>query len=270
MKKSAIFSLLMYSTIFTIEMSAQPISTVAEIYDYEIGDVFHQRFYESVDIYWVERLSGRTVVDKYYSFDGDTLYYDFEGEQMEMGIENPEWVYSTFSYTASYTNLDSLINDGQIDSVSTDPNLYNGRLINYYVNDNYPNTYNRYRYVNGCGRAYHTYNGYGFGYSETELRYYNKGGEEWGNPILLLSTPEGEKESMVRVYPNPAHNFLNVQLPAEEVFQASIINLLGDVVQSISVSTQSARVPVLDLTPGIYFLVLESEKDMISHKFVKD
>lgn len=72
-------------------LHAQPISTVAEIYDYEVGDVFHTRFFEEVDGYEWEKLYSRTIIDKFYSADQDTVFYTTDVIKMERESYPPGW-----------------------------------------------------------------------------------------------------------------------------------------------------------------------------------
>ena len=88
------------------------------------------------------------------------------------------------------TNLFDLVNSGNIDYVSSNPELYNGRIINYYQIDFFEG-WRKYRFVEGCGLAYYDYM-YGAyaGGVHKELLYYYKNGEEWGTPSIAVSTEE--------------------------------------------------------------------------------
>ena len=51
------------------------------------------------------------------------------------------------------------------------------------------------------GRAYLKYSAYSLTLSE--LLYYNKGNEEWGEPIMILGQNQVRHQSPLVIYPNP-------------------------------------------------------------------
>jgi hypothetical protein len=60
-----------------------------------------------------------------------------------------------------------------------------------------------------------------------------------------------------KIYPNPANQFLNIQLPANEIFSASIYNSIG---QLVSVSQNQKKINISNLSEGIYFVGIVSGK----------
>jgi hypothetical protein len=81
-----------------------------------------------------------------------------------------------------------------------------------------------------------------------------------------LSLYSNVKEA-VSVYPNPAVNVINLQMPSVvEIKSATIFNLLG---QEIQVRVTNNQIDVSDLAQGVHILKLETNQGSISRKFVK-
>ena len=104
--------------------------TVAEVYDFEVGDEFHIITTESgqtgasvyVNCWTIHRNTLREVIDKYYSNDNDTLFYTFKitrfGEEYNYNYaqgQRDTIIYKTTYDTQMvfYTNLDAFILEDQ-------------------------------------------------------------------------------------------------------------------------------------------------------------
>lgn len=72
--------------------------------------------------------------------------------------------------------------------------------------------------------------------------------------------------SEVSIYPNPATSVLNVS--AAGYNQVEIINMLGQVVYSYSISN-NAQINVSDLNDGVYFVRLSGANGTTTQKFIK-
>lgn len=70
------------------------------------------------------------------------------------------------------------------------------------------------------------------------------------------------------IYPNPCQNHLFIDTDIEEPYSYKIINAIGNTVQSQSRQTKK-EINTSTLTPGFYLLILETERDIYSKKFVK-
>jgi hypothetical protein len=81
-----------------------------------------------------------------------------------------------------------------------------------------------------------------------------------------LSLYSNVKEA-VSIYPNPAVNVINLQMPSVvEIKSATIFNLLG---QEIEVRVTNNQIDVSDLAQGVHILKLETNQGRSSRKFVK-
>jgi CubicO group peptidase (beta-lactamase class C family) len=74
-------------------------------------------------------------------------------------------------------------------------------------------------------------------------------------------------QTRVRIFPNPANELLNMEINEETtVYSCSIVNSLG---VSVLSGAHYPAIPIADLKPGIYFLLLKTDKGLISKRFVK-
>jgi hypothetical protein len=77
-------------------------------------------------------------------------------------------------------------------------------------------------------------------------------------------------EGRVSVYPNPAHHYVDIN--AEEGITIRSYRLYstdGKLLHSASVEDAPVRVPVANLTDGIYFLEIVCDEGMVTKKIVK-
>lgn len=73
-----------------------------------------------------------------------------------------------------------------------------------------------------------------------------------------------ESDNLVRIYPNPAQNILYIE-SQNTIKKVSVFNLVG---QNL-LNTNEETINVSSLTNGIYLLKIETDKGIISRKFIK-
>ncbi len=79
-----------------------------------------------------------------------------------------------------------------------------------------------------------------------------------------------EPSGGINIFPVPVVDVLNAHLPAEEVYDVSIINNAGQVVSALGKATKgSISFNLSALSPGLYFIRFSSASDMVTHKFLK-
>lgn len=79
------------------------------------------------------------------------------------------------------------------------------------------------------------------------------------------------KSDAFRMYPNPTENFITIQFSSlQKDKEITIYNVTGKVVQEQKVveNTKSARLPLLNLSDGIYFLQVKSESSITTKKLI--
>ncbi len=261
---------------------AQEFPTNGEIYDYEVGDIFHYRNIHAYGEYSPECFDSifknTEVVDKYYSVNYDTVCYQYFTKRLGIYDCDPDTTYAEYYTTSCISQLDSL-RDG--DTVIEDPDVYNGRKIveyAYYYVEGPDETSYSYQWVVGCGRAFYYSSNwcwatYMVNRITDELVYFHKGEEEWGEEQIILGIAEKEFNTKINIYPNPIRHYLNISF--DDGFNSGrfikIYNSAGQLVKFISLSLYENRIDVSYLPDGLYFITFIDEKEQIlfKEKFLK-
>lgn len=261
-KSLKIFGLILSIFVTSTGLKSQSISTVGEIYDYEIGDIFHIHYlehYNGADQFY--STTNIEILNKYYSQNNDTLFYIRD-------IDYHEFYPSIYEYhndTIFYSNLDSLINNGLIDEVYTDPDLYNGRLIN---------SINQYigwrKFAVGCGLTFFQEVYGSSGRNESNLVYYKKGDEEWGDQMLVSIYDTKSNDTELIVYPNPAKSTINILSSDVETIDLKIISMAGELVKAIKLRSELKTIDISQLRNGIYILEINKNDKVIYKKIIKE
>ena len=93
-----------------------------------------------------------------------------------------------------------------------------------------------------------------------------------GSTIAKLHSPMIDASRLdddVTIYPNPANDFLNIQVTDEEVEMIEIYSINGAVVKRVTNDLELQRLDISDLESGMYFIMIQSEEEVVTHKFVK-
>ncbi len=74
----------------------------------------------------------------------------------------------------------------------------------------------------------------------------------------------------IRVYPNPATNFINIDIAVvEEIVQVRIFDITGKELYNLKPTATSIQLPIGDFTNGIYLINLQTKESNIYKKFIK-
>jgi hypothetical protein len=240
-----------------LSLNGQQISTVAEIYNYDVGDIFHVREFGSANGGGFLENKSFEITSKNFSYTNDTLFYTRHVKTAYSGSDHPDWIFEDYYDTITYSNIDSLINNGDIDTVYSDSDLYNGRIINFkdYSSESILETY---QYIEGCGGNYRWYddieNDFIYQY---ELKYFKKGNEEWGEQLMVSTGPELTINSKLYVFPNPIQHILKLDLRDQNVIDTEglIFSISGNMIYSFSLkANQLNEIELPELIAGIYLL----------------
>ena len=276
-------TLLFFISFFILNNSsiAQDFPTIGEVYDYDIGDVFHhrERFIEGEPNWYYSDTTIRNmeVVGKYYSENSDTVYYEFLVKKQTIFESNPQGNNYTEYYTTKwYSDLDA-IQDG--DTVIEDPNIYNGRKTVKYQNLIMNGSIEQvigYHWTIGCGLPYQYSSHFDFAilfgdHTTHELVYYKKGDEEWGEEQIILNIPENTPIKTLKPYPNPAQNYISISNSGDKLGLIKIFNSTGQIVKSQKISSQKASIDIRSLPNGLYFLrqINDHGKVLFTSNFIK-
>ncbi len=250
---------------------SQEYPTTGEVYDYDIGDVFHIHESGSAPGSGYSATVNIEILDKYYSINGDTVFYLQLNKRVEAGSSNPNPTYTEIEETIFFTDLDEVI---LTDSILEDDEIYNGRITVFHFDSNNSDTFFEDRYTIGCGHSYHQYrstdpeNQVDF---EVKLVYYKKGDEEWGNEHIV-GVNEMQKEVLVSLSPNPAKN--NLKVLFQDDFINSTINIFdinGQLIWSDITNSKTNDINVSSFQNGLYFIQQVDEDGFVvsKSKFLK-
>lgn len=251
---------------------SQEISTVGEIYNFEVGNIFHEKHFSSYSSGdWYSSEYNYEIVDKYFTANNETINYKRSGFKREKNFVDTVWAYSYYEDTISYINASALINSGMIDNVYSNPDMFNGRTINEYSYDDF-SSFVLSLFVEGCGLAKYNAIDYASSSILSELVYFKKGGEEWGTPNLELVSIESNKRPlpMINFYPNPAKDQLNISVDDYSNTSLSIFSMTGNQVITKELYSKISTIDVSNLNPGIYAVLIRNERQTIRKIFIKE
>lgn len=84
----------------------------------------------------------------------------------------------------------------------------------------------------------------------------------------VISSLDQNLLASVKVYPNPANDFVSVDA-SERIREISIINQQGQLVQKLGNGLQQTLIDVSELPTGLYTLLLDTENGVIIRKLIK-
>jgi len=259
------FFILLYCLFVVSSINAQTISTNSEIYDFQIGDIFQYEVIASEPTSGSHVYTNIEIMGKYYSASQGTLFYIRSIAQHENHSWAPYWVFSKKTDTIFYTNLDSLIHSGNIDTVFTDT-VFSGRKINR-VSSYGPSMNELQIFVEGLGQTY-----YHFVQTspntdwEKRLIYYKKGSEVWGTPIPLSISQPTNPLSLLKIFPNPSRGVINIDVPINiGDFEIRVFNASGRLIVTMN---NSNRIDLSNKLNGIYYIQLITNESSVVRKIV--
>ena len=83
---------------------------------------------------------------------------------------------------------------------------------------------------------------------------------------LAITSPS--LQTTVNVYPNPAKDYIYIDLPEEKIKSVSLYNVLGVLLKEQK--SNAASVDISSLPQGMYLLSIETEEKVITKKIVKE
>ncbi|MCK9399190.1 MAG: T9SS type A sorting domain-containing protein [Bacteroidales bacterium] len=270
--------------------------TYGEVYDYEIGDIFHRssEVYSYVIGIMYEIFE---VLDKYYSDDQDTVFYEMSSIRWNVGPEGTSEVeYDTV--VEAYTDLGAYVagghlptetiwtgDDGFYDmSMYFEESSYFGRkwidypYVIYYgyipPDTCYEPMWSSYtRYIEGLGSYWFSFSDEYYCMPCQYLDYYLKGNEEWGSPYLIPTGINEEEQLPVRIYPVPSNDYLMIEVDPVE-FEDHLIIVLSDLSgrilseKSVLPGQLPYRLDLRELENGVFFLLISSGNKQSVEKII--
>lgn len=279
--KNALLTMIVFA--LCLSLSGQELMTIGEVFDFEVNDEFHYTSNLTGEPPNADRI---TIIDKYYSTNGDTLNI-VESHDSYWTTINYEPPYLTYHFwtdtvTVQYFDLDSSIY--YYDSgFQNDTNIYISEyycdsLINkceYYVGGSFEPDFYRNSYGRGLGRveAYMEYGGVADPAVNTNLFYYKKNGVECGIPdtTMVGIRNNNERSAKFEVYPNPVKSkvFINAHNSIEN-FELFLFNSSGIQIYNKAFFGDKHEINMKNLERGIYFLEILNEGEMKTFKIIRE
>ncbi len=262
--------------------------TIADVYDYDIGDEFHWYNYvgygDSNGSFRYKVYDLMTINNKFFSSNGDSVYYDVYWERYREYKQEEYWNnIFIHSFDTIYTkdtivgydispnhqmNMFTLHQDSDsLTWIQTEDG--NKKVIDY----GDVSTWN----TNGCfepgeirsagSTTFHkgigftySYGGVGIPTEERTFLYYNKNGTTWGTPLNIdslstVSTKLIVKNGLnIKIFPNPTNNLLNFQFkePIDNA-EIRIYSSIGQLMTNQNIRNTDIQFEVSDWHSGMYF-----------------
>ncbi len=88
-------------------------------------------------------------------------------------------------------------------------------------------------------------------------------------PVTLdvITSVDNISNTAVMTYPNPAYDYLNVAA-FSEIKHVTIYNIAGKAVSEMDASAKEVKLPIADLSAGVYFVNITTKDQTITKKFI--
>lgn len=286
MNRNAYSILIFLLILISSYLNGQDLMTIGEVFDFEIGDSFHYEGHHPEQPPNADRI---TITNKYYSPNGDTLYYQRYHNSYYTYVEwtpNPhlEWVFWTKTDTVYYTYPDSSITTYWPDY---DTSFYSYDTIIYFSSDHCDSLVNGYNISTSSFEPdfYHYEYGKGIGWIkqyygssqsiphftiwDNELFYYQKNGIGCGIPdTITVGIPnQSFQTNNFMIYPNPAGDIIHIAI--EQNLSVDAIRIYNQLGQMIMVQEEfSGSVDISTLPQGLYIVEVISNATSIKKKII--
>jgi len=294
----------LYSVLFTILFLSSTILmgqtlTYGEVYDFEVGDVFH---YRNSDVYGPQDPEGPPsytkfeITHKNFSTNGDTVFYVRDWKEVQPpDCSTCPGVMTFGTDTVLYANLTSNISGGPIpiwdaNNCMLNWSSYMGNYMDTTFNYspqffNVPSVNKRFEVADSCKYQFpfefdYTLNVFSKGlgmtlykydhctsgnqdhdcYNDIAMVYYKKGQTTGGTPVdLLNSVTTLNPESDLRIFPNPFNEEFTIKSDGSNITQVVIYDLLGNEILLEQSNGSSFQFNLRDMESGIYVISITQE-----------
>lgn len=247
MKKFTVllFINLMLGTGTLFSQEALPI----DIYDYQPDDQFHFFYYYDLGEIYVYNY---TVLERIMSQQEDVLTYKMLVQGYHIYNFWDTAYFSNIEFQ-TYTNLYEPL--GDIDTIVSNPDMYNGRT-QFIDLDEGPWYVSAEKWAIGCGYVYDYYWSYSRDYiTKYELKYFKKGDETWGAPLIVGTNEISSKEPLLKLHPNPAHDKCHLFFPHEMIGNSfKIFDVTGKLLLEQKISAMKHEVDVSGFPRGMVII----------------
>lgn len=251
-------------------LAAQEFMTIGEVFDFAVGDKFQITGMSDGQPPNADRI---TITGKYYSADGDTVFYIRYHNSYLSYVENNQLVYSfwTETDTVSYTNLNTSLTSSSY-WISYDTTMIEYDTLNYineslcdslvngyfYGHNAFEPVYDRRLYGKGLGRVEYYHNDPAEFYQILiKLTYYERNGIGCGIPdSTTVSVLENRSANAFGIFPNPTDNYFIIRNSTGKIFTLEIYTTTGTLVRSQTCEANESFIDCEALKPGLYLIRL--------------
>ena len=260
--------------------------TWMEVHDYQPGDEIHVYYYAYLIPYFSTEI--QQSIHKYLErsdFD-DSINYTVERIKSRyfQNHEGSTFVFTHDTITETYSpdeEFDKLPGEILMDDdfsafyYSMNAASHQAKVWpseDYWLYQNSDDCWN-YWLIDGCLSDDTYYKGLGGPYQqcyylggeiERSLVFYKKGEVEWGTPLVIIGVDDVKVSNDVKIYPNPAGNFLNVEVNELSLpVKIEIYNAMGSLLKDFKLTETVQQVIIEGLKPGLYLYRIASEKQVL-------
>jgi len=233
--------------------------TRGEVYDFDIGDIFHYRLSGNVQ-FGLRTIHRHIILSKEYTQNLDGVLYTIEKSGYNVTPDYPnDFIYKFFTdtITLSYSTLNIPIHQPadsieEVDTIIYSTELLCSDTVYCYNMTNDGAFYNRYyKYGKGLGRTYYKKEAYTP--DEIKLVYFKKGNNECGIKDVLGIDDFGDLGG-ISVFPNPTSSHIWIQVTNEPIEAIYLLDLTGNVILMEMVNSIQYRLDLGFIKPGVYLL----------------
>jgi hypothetical protein len=278
-------------------MGMQPF-TWSDVYDFQVGDLFHYQGFEHYNNAGTEWKLIQQVLAKTISANSDTIRYQIENcelKQFPVPPPNTQKIFDTITVTYILSASDSglyrlpmefhrIYLDNHVLANYYNRRInYNGRSEQYFCNNNYEDYGSCWAYSPEAGGETDYYSP-GLGQTayiiiwfeldgmydwEKHLVYFEKGNETWGTPLsedcsTLLGSEQlsNSDDRQIMIIPNPVDQSALITLPEiSKGVQGYFVlyNELGNQVMKVPFNSPRVTFTRNNLPSGIYYIVISGD-----------
>ncbi len=78
----------------------------------------------------------------------------------------------------------------------------------------------------------------------------------------------GNDKLLMKIYPNPSNSTFNIQLPTQQGFSLSVIDITGKVVYENKNATNTITIDATGFSTGVYFIKAINQRTVLRSKGV--
>lgn len=263
--------------------------TWLDVNDFQVGDELH--VLDEYSCWYGDGDGSATTIKAIYKYLERTDY----SNSIVYRYSRKQSNYNRWTDSSSYTYYDDVLNitikpDSLFNKLPDEPIITNNDISKYNMINTSPLTkiYDNAQFMSaedscwqvaladGClksnkyikglgGPYYYCRQSFCLGGAERKLVYYKKGEVTWGNPLIITSTSDSRAVPNINIYPNPAQDILNINLPKNSFSDYSffIYDIQGRLIKHNKLENNNTKIDIGDIRTGIYLLQISTRSEVL-------